>query len=281
MLNLKYNGSKVLMRESGTIEFKESFHRIEKYAKTIAAFANNKGGYIIFGIKDKPRELVGLSNNKFEELDEEKITRFLNSHFSPEIQFEKYIKKETTTTIGVLKIEESKDKPIICIKQRDNGKIVESDIYYRYNSRTEKIKYPELVKLLRIIRQNERNKWQNLFKKIAKTGAESITVSKVGGESQSDGFCITNNLDAMAVRIDDNSHLNDCYDYQHLMTKLQKRYINFSQNQEFHKIKKQLEGDPNLCYTNYLDVKNKKGSAKKYYFPNILEEFDKHYTKNA
>lgn len=278
MPELKRNGYKILTRESNTIEFKESFHNIEKYAKTMAAFANNKGGFIVFGIKDKPRKLVGLSNSNFEELDEATITQFLNSHFSPEIQFKKYVSEEKTKEIGVLEIEESKDKPIVCIKQHNNGGISESDIYYRYNSRTEKIKYPELAKLFNAIKQNEQNKWQNLFKKIAKTDAENIIVSK-GSESQGDGFRITDDPNATPVRIDDSSHLEDCYDYQDLKTKLQKRYTNFLQNSEFYKIKKQLETNSNLCYINYLDNKNKKGGNKKYYFPIILKEFDKHYTK--
>ena len=53
-------------RESSTIEFKESFNfgNMPKYSKTMAAFANNKGGYILFGIKDSPRELIGTDKDK-------------------------------------------------------------------------------------------------------------------------------------------------------------------------------------------------------------------------
>lgn len=275
-LNLKHNGDKILTKESSTIEFKESFHRIEKYAKTMAAFANNNGGFIVFGVKDKPRKLVGLLNDNFENLDEAKITQFLNSHFSPEIQFKKY----TERVVGVLEIEESKDKPIVCIKQHNNGGIMESDIYYRYNSRTEKIKYPELVKLFNTIRQNEQNKWQNIFKKIARTNVESITVSKVGDESKSNGFYITNNPDARSVRIDDNV-LRDNYpmDYKTLLLKLQERYTNFIQNQKFHKIKRRFIRNQNLCNIRYLDPNNKKSSNKKYYSKDILKKFDEHYTK--
>lgn len=44
-------------RESSTNEFKEAFNWSCKadYAKTMAAFANNKGGFLIFGIKDTPK----------------------------------------------------------------------------------------------------------------------------------------------------------------------------------------------------------------------------------
>lgn len=60
-------------RESNTVEFKESFNKnsTAKYAKTMAAYANNRGGYIIFGVKDNPREIVGLKSNNFENLSQE------------------------------------------------------------------------------------------------------------------------------------------------------------------------------------------------------------------
>ena len=58
---------RVMARESGWLEFKESFNWLskDKYAKSMAAFANNKGGYIVFGIKDQPRELTGLQSKNF------------------------------------------------------------------------------------------------------------------------------------------------------------------------------------------------------------------------
>ena len=47
-------------RESNTVEVKEACNKCNtaKYAKTMAAFSNNRGGYIIFGVKDNPRKVV-------------------------------------------------------------------------------------------------------------------------------------------------------------------------------------------------------------------------------
>ena len=55
-------------RESNTVEFKEAFNKnsTAKYGKTMAAYSNNRGGYIIFGVKDKPRNIIGLKNDNFE-----------------------------------------------------------------------------------------------------------------------------------------------------------------------------------------------------------------------
>lgn len=48
------NPKLVISRESSTLEFKESFSTdvLNRCMKTIAGYANNEGGYIVFGIKD-------------------------------------------------------------------------------------------------------------------------------------------------------------------------------------------------------------------------------------
>ena len=73
-----------LRNEGAVLEYKENFDWQNKesrarYAKTIAGFANNKGGILVFGVTDKPRQIVGLSNvqkSAFEKIDESVIERF-------------------------------------------------------------------------------------------------------------------------------------------------------------------------------------------------------------
>jgi len=170
--------NRVISRESNSLEFKETFNwnSKDKYAKSIAAFANNKGGFLIFGIKSNPRDLVVLKSKNFENLDEAKITEYLNSVFSPEILWEKFIFKiKRNIELGVISVQKSLNKPIVCIK--NNGVLKEAEIYYRYNARSEKIKYPELAKLISEIRETERRGWRELIKKIAKIGPPKILPS--------------------------------------------------------------------------------------------------------
>lgn len=181
---------RIKSRENSQLEFKESFNwnSKEEYAKTMAAFANNRGGYIVFGIKDHPRDLIGLKNNNFEITDEAKISLYLNSIFLPEIIFEKFVMSENSKIIGVLRIEEAKNKPIVCIRAGDA--IKEADIYYRYNGSSSKIKYGELKMLLEIIRNEERKIWMRHLEKISKVGAENavildITDNKLEGKGGS------------------------------------------------------------------------------------------------
>ena len=98
------NPYKLISRESSTLEFKESFNVqiLWKYAKTMAAFANKEGGYIIFGVKDKPRTVVGLNNDVFESFDDEKIVKKLNELFAPEIRYERRTVPYENVNIGVI-----------------------------------------------------------------------------------------------------------------------------------------------------------------------------------
>ena len=54
------NPSLIGTNEETTIEYKQSFGWLSlgEYLKSMAAFANRDGGYIIFGVKDKPHMLL-------------------------------------------------------------------------------------------------------------------------------------------------------------------------------------------------------------------------------
>ncbi len=71
---------RLISRESTTLEFKESFgwKSLPDYARIMAAFANNKGGYLVFGVTDSPHLLKGLQKTFFEELDPQQLTSKLN-----------------------------------------------------------------------------------------------------------------------------------------------------------------------------------------------------------
>ena len=67
-------------------------------------------------------------------------------------------------------------------------------------------------------------------------------------------------------------------DYAALTTRLENRYIDFKANQKYHDIRKKLETSPQFKRTRLLDLANPTGLRKDYYSPNIVKEFDKHYT---
>ena len=175
--------NRIISRESSWLELKESFNwnSKDKYAKSMAAFANNRGGYIVFGIRNNPRDLVGLQSDNFETTDEAKITAYLNSVFSPEIFFEKFTITVQSKNTGILYTRQVKSKPIICIK--NDGELKEADIYYRYNARSERIKYAEIKSLFELSKEEERKSWMELFEKVSKIGPTNAAImDTIGGE---------------------------------------------------------------------------------------------------
>lgn len=173
---------RIINREGSTIEFKESYNHagMAQYFKTIAAFANNSGGYIIFGVGDKPRRLLGLKGKKlsqFEELKVEEFTKNLLDYFSPEIRWEHCTFEYKGMSFGVIYTEPLLNKPCICKKTYDapNTKyaLKEGDIFYRYGGRSERIRYEELSAIIDHARKVEERQWLNFAQRAVKVGSEN------------------------------------------------------------------------------------------------------------
>jgi len=188
----KSNPDIVNSRENGTLEFKESFSSdvLNRSMKTIAGFANNEGGYIVFGIKDKPHFLSGLnikSEERFDSLDPAKLTENLNNHFAPAIRVEmqKYIFNEKS--FGIMYVFESESKPVICAKSEGEN-LRESAIYYRYRGQSREIRYSELRTMLDLIIEKNNQIWQETFRQIGKIGVENIAlINTATGDLSIDG----------------------------------------------------------------------------------------------
>src|SRR5690606_339644 len=115
ILKLKEDGI-LYHRESQNLEFKESFNLagLADYFRDFAAFSNNKGGYLVFGVKDRPRrELVGLSakaSELFDKIDPEQISGFLLEIFSSNISWEYELYELNNMKFGFFYIYESNQK---------------------------------------------------------------------------------------------------------------------------------------------------------------------------
>lgn len=91
---------------------------------------------------------------------------------------------------------------------------------------------------------------------------------------------ITNDPNATAVFLSEEDFTDKYpWDYDVLSTRLSKRYSDFKMNASYHKIRKKLEQDKKFAYERLLNPKNPSGGKKTFYSPNIMKEFDKHYTK--
>ena len=167
-------GDKVVNPGEGiTYEFKENFNwgSKERYAKIMASFANATGGYLLFGIRDDG-QIVGLSNNNFEARDPADVSSYLNSLFVPAIRWDKFVCELGGCKIGVIKIEEAIEKPIISYK---NGQEVkEGDIFFRYAAQSERIKFSELKAIIEVGRRMYGEKLLKSLSMIVEKGPESV-----------------------------------------------------------------------------------------------------------
>ena len=177
LINSVDKNGRVKSRERNDLEYKESFGQNSwaKYAKTMAAFANNKGGYIVFGVKDNPRDIVGV-NTAFENFKQEKFTESLNSLFSPEILWETGIVDFGEFSIGYLYTYESELKPVMALKNESSEKINSGDVFYRYRARSEKIKYPEMYRIIEERAKQERNQILKLMETIRKSDTTNLGI---------------------------------------------------------------------------------------------------------
>lgn len=181
ILRTKDDG-RLFHREGQELEFKEQFNLagLAEYFRDFAAFANNRGGCLVFGVTNSPRTPAGLSPSaldQFEKIDPEKISGFLLDIFSPSINWEQASFEVRGNAFGVLKVYEAREKPVVAKKDEGKGQTIKNgEIYYRYWGRTQKIQYAELESIInqRIERNNQH--WIDLVQKIGAAGPSNAAI---------------------------------------------------------------------------------------------------------
>ncbi len=165
---LRIKGKYLYHREGQELEFKEQFNLagLADYFRDFAAFSNNRGGFMLFGIKDSPRIPVGLSPNskeQFDKIDPQKITGYLLEIFSSDIRWEQANILHDGKTFGVFHVYEAALKPVIAKKDEGKDQIIKNgEVYFRYGGRTQKIQAAELESIIdkRIAQNNQQ--WLDL-----------------------------------------------------------------------------------------------------------------------
>jgi len=124
------------------VEFKRLVTSPEKIAKSMIAFANTKGGSILFGVDDDGK-IVGVESEKTEvELLEEAGSRYCEPPIIPHLEIIPFNGKD----IIVATVQESNEKPHHYLGSNDDGS--PPKVYIRVKDKTV-LASKEVVKILR------------------------------------------------------------------------------------------------------------------------------------
>ena len=96
--------------ESRRLELKEVFPKGGQLVRTVVAFANGAGGKIVFGVRNEPREILGIPDNELFPL-EEKISNYIFDRCTPAIIPEIYIQAAIGKHLLVVEIFPGSQKP--------------------------------------------------------------------------------------------------------------------------------------------------------------------------
>lgn len=145
--------------ESDRHECKESFgfKYADKWLRAVAALANNIGGYVLFGVKDKTvvdgklakdsYQVLGLGSTEFEHADPGDFSKRIKSPFDPTPRVESVVLDLDDLKIGVLYVHQHAGRPVIATKN-EGSNIKEGDIFFRYPGQSARIKYSDLRAIL-------------------------------------------------------------------------------------------------------------------------------------
>ncbi len=132
--------------EGSQVEFKRKISSAEKIARALIAFANTKGGTILFGVDDDG-SIVGVESEKTE-LD---LIELAGNHFcDPPIEPAIAIVPFNSKDVIAASVEESDDKPHYFLSSEDGE---ENKVFIRVNDKTV-LASREVIKVLRNERQD-------------------------------------------------------------------------------------------------------------------------------
>ena len=178
LFSLKEGPADILnIDETDRVECKESlnFGNRADYARIFASFANRRGGFLLFGVRDQDKQIKGIQTGRLQGYDSAKLSQYLSEHFTPSPVWEKAEWQIAANTIGVIYVYPALQKPIICTKN-DGHALREADIYYRYPGETRRIRYGELVQLLGEQARKTERQWADVLSRVERAGVENVAI---------------------------------------------------------------------------------------------------------
>ncbi len=166
-------------KESQQVEFKENIQNelFIRYSKTLASFANNKGGMIIFGVKNSPHTPIGTTSHT--SFNRDRLGRIIERFFSPLIDWQMIIVEVQSRQFPVLYVDKNPGEIYVCLEENNAEKLHIGDILFRYNSENKKIAPNELQRLLQNIKEAERTAVLSKVNVIANSNPKDLLIANL------------------------------------------------------------------------------------------------------
>lgn len=172
---------KVRSREKSALEFKQVFDTncFKKSVKTIAAFANCDGGYIVFGVTNRPRMVCGTTC----EMDEADIQNILTSSLYPIPDVELFEITLDGKTVFFLKVTAINRPPVIATNQlqtqerKNETVLMQGLVYYRRAGQTRPATGAEFGALLEKRDVSVRTSILSVITKASEVGFDKVAVA--------------------------------------------------------------------------------------------------------
>jgi ATP-dependent DNA helicase RecG len=202
--------------ESKILEFKEKLYDYTRIIETVTAFVNTQGGTIIIGIRDKDREIIGLSDNEIQKYHQE-IPQAVVDAVSPQLSIDMMEQNFKGNTCLVLRVFPGPQKPyfikrlgfpsgVYCRfgshnRQADKG-IIENFMRQKQGRSYEQELIPKLS-------FNDLSK--NLLENIFDDCRESTFIGAGYGEVDASGRCVPNVAGTLLFCPEHEKHVPESY----------------------------------------------------------------------
>ncbi|WP_237152084.1 ATP-binding protein [Oryzibacter oryziterrae] len=172
------------------------FKHWHEWMRAIAALANNRGGYIFFGVHDKHEpavgeddksySVIGLQSGEFAKADPSDFSKLTKSYLDPTPTVRTTTISIGSETIGVMYVEQHPGRPVIA-RSGDGKTIKEGDIFFRYPGRSERIKYSDLRAMLDARDASTRRDILPLVERLLALGPERALIADLDKGILNDG----------------------------------------------------------------------------------------------
>jgi Putative DNA-binding domain len=161
--------------------------------RSIAGLANNKGGYLFFGVKDGTYELVGLRDDTFKATDSAVFSRIITTALDPVPRYEITCLEIDGRAIGVIYVPPHDHRPVVVIKAMGR-ELTEGTIYYRYVGESKPIKPGELRQIIAYRERQAVTQFARGMTRVATGSAAMLDLNTGKVEGRAGSFVIDKEL---------------------------------------------------------------------------------------